>query len=73
MKSHPFDAVSFFFGALFLLGGIPLVVSDSGFDFLGYRWVFPAFLVTIGVVVLLTSQLTEKHDREEINDGEPIR
>jgi hypothetical protein len=70
---HPFDAVSFFFGALFLLGGIPLIVSGSGLDFLGYRWVFPAFLVTVGVVVLLTAQFTEHHDQEDSGDGDPIR
>lgn len=69
MEKHDFDPVSFVFGALFLLGGIPLLISDSGFDFFEQKWVFPAFLVIAGLVVLATSQFSDRHaDGEESED-----
>ncbi len=56
MKHHSFDPVSFVFGLLFLGLGIPVLVSDSDFSFLDGTWMFPAFLVFAGVVVLITAQ-----------------
>lgn len=75
MKKHSFDPVSFIFGVLFLLAGIPLIVSDSGFELFRQRWVFPAFLVAAGLVVLLTSQLTDRSEVEEPDrfEEDPIR
>jgi hypothetical protein len=73
MKKHPFDSVSFIFGMLFLLGGLPLLVSDTGLHFFEYRWVFPTFLVIAGLVVLVTSQFTDRNHDEDADDGTPIR
>lgn len=69
MKKHDFDPVSFIFGALFLLGGIPMLVSNSAWDFFEQKWVFPAFLVVAGLVVLLTSQLSSR--QAEADETEP--
>jgi hypothetical protein len=68
VKKHPFDPLSFIFGALFLLAGLPLLVSESGFKFFEGRWVFPAFLVLAGVVVLATAQLSSKDASEDDHD-----
>jgi hypothetical protein len=76
MKKHPFDSVSFIFGVFFLLAGVPLILSDSGFHLFEQNWVFPAFLVVAGLVVLLSSQLSDrKHaeDGDDDDDGLPIR
>lgn len=64
MKRHPFDPLSFIFGMLFLLGGVPLLISDSGFTFLDGKWIFPGFLVLAGVVVLATAQFSKRDDDE---------
>ena len=69
MKRHRFDPLSFIFGMLFLLGGVPLLISESGFDFFNADWMFPAFLVAAGVVVLATAQFTRRdQDDEAVED-----
>jgi hypothetical protein len=74
MKKHAFDPVSFIFGALFLLGGIPLLAGDSAWDFFEQKWVFPSFLVVAGLVILLTSQLSGRTADDDADDTEvPIR
>lgn len=70
MKKHRFDPLSLIFGLLFLLGGVPLLISSSGLDFLDSNWVFPAFLVVAGVIVLGTAQLSKRSGDE---DDDPFR
>ncbi|MDJ0664812.1 MAG: hypothetical protein QNJ75_09645 [Acidimicrobiia bacterium] len=71
MKRHRFDPLSFIFGMLFLLGGVPLLVSESGFSFFNADWMFPAFLVAAGVIVLATAQFTRR-DRDEDTADDPF-
>lgn len=68
MKKHSFDPLSLIFGLLFLLGGLPLLISESGFKFFNGRWVFPAFLVIAGVIVLVTAQFSSRDDDEGGDD-----
>jgi len=68
VKKHLFDPLSLIFGMLFLLGGIPLLVADSGFEFFRARWVFPAFLVVAGLIVLATSQISKRSSDEDSED-----
>ena len=70
MNRHAFDPLSFVFGLLFLIGGIPLLVSDAGFELFNADWVFPAFLVVAGVIVLATAQFT-KRDRNDDQAEDP--
>ena len=65
MKRHSFDPLSLIFGLLFVLGGLPLLITDSGLEFFDPNWVFPAFLVAAGVIVLATAQLTKRDDEED--------
>lgn len=65
MKKHRFDPLSLIFGLLFLLGGLPLLISTSGLDFLDSSWVFPAFLIAAGVIVLATAQFSKRQGNEE--------
>jgi hypothetical protein len=58
---------------LFLLTGIPMLVSESGLHLFEYKWVFPTFLVIAGVAVLVTSQFTDRGEHDEHDDGMPIR
>ena len=69
MSRHEFDPLSLVFGLLFLLGGLPLLISKSGLAFFEGRWVFPAFLVVAGVIVLASAQFTKKDDGEAQQDG----
>lgn len=56
MKRHAFDPLSFVFGLLFLAVGLPLLFSDSGLKALEGRWVFPAFLIVAGGIVLTSAR-----------------
>jgi len=70
VKKHPFDAVSFVFGILFLGFGLPLLLSDSDLSGLKASWLFPAFLVFAGVVLLIStsgSSKPEKSDSESLD------
>ncbi len=70
MKKHEFDPLSLIFGLLFLLGGIPLLVSRAGFEFFDGRWVFPAFLIVAGLIVLATAQFSKRDS--ETDDEDPF-
>jgi membrane protein implicated in regulation of membrane protease activity len=73
MRKHSFDAVSFVFGVLFLLAGVPMLVSRSGLHLFEYKWVFPTFLVIAGVAVLVTSQLADRRESSDEENEPPIR
>ena len=62
MKKHKFDPLSFVFGILFLGFGLPLLLSDSDLSGLNATWVFPAFLVFAGVVLLVSTSGSTKAD-----------
>jgi branched-subunit amino acid permease len=59
MKRHDFDPLSFVFGLLFVAVGLPLLFSESGLAALEGRWVFPAFLIVAGAIVLATARRRE--------------
>jgi hypothetical protein len=60
MKQHPFDPVAFVFGLLFVAVGVPLLFSESGLTALEGRWVFPAFLIIAGGIVLGSTRRRER-------------
>ena len=64
MKRHLFDPISFVFGLLFLGFGIPLAVSGGDLSFFDGTWIFPAFLVCTGVVVLVSARGSAKPEEE---------
>ena len=64
MKQHPFDPVAFVFGLLFVAVGVPLLFSDSGLAALEGRWVFPAFLIIAGGIVLGSTRRRQRADEE---------
>ncbi len=56
MKQHRFDPLAFVFGLLFLGVGLPLLFSESGLAAFEGRWLFPAFLIVAGGVMLATTR-----------------
>ena len=56
MKQHPFDALAFFFGLVFVGIGLPMLLSESGFSVFKGRWTLPTFLVIAGLVILTTTR-----------------
>lgn len=70
MKRHPFDALSFVAGLLFLGLGVPLLVSDADFSFCDGTWIFPAFLILAGVVVLISARSSASSSDEA--DSQPF-
>ena len=74
MKRHAFDPLSFVFGLLFVAVGIPLLFSDSGLKALEGRWIFPAFLIVAGAIVLASTRRRERAREEftaEIDSSDP--
>jgi hypothetical protein len=64
MKQHPFDPVAFVFGLLFVAVGVPLLFSESGLAALEGRWVFPAFLIVAGGIVLSSTRRRERAEED---------
>lgn len=64
MKQHPFDPVAFVFGLLFVAVGVPLLFSESGLTALEGRWVFPAFLIVAGGIVLGSTRRRERAEED---------
>jgi hypothetical protein len=55
VERHPFDALSFIFGLLFIVVamlGLTDLVELTWFDL---RWIAPAVLVALGLVLVLTA------------------
>ena len=52
MERHPFDVVSFLFGALFIAAGVTAVLYDRTSLGIDGRWVWPVVLLVAGVAVL---------------------
>lgn len=50
MKRHPFDALSFTFGALFLLVGLLVLAGDATRQL--SAWLAPAVIIGLGMLVL---------------------
>ena len=77
MKRHPFDPVAFIFGMIFLAVGIPMAFSDRGLTLFEGRWIAPAVLIIIGVVVLVSTRVGRQQDEsvlpEEPFDSDLIR
>lgn len=77
MKQHPFDPVAFVFGLLFVAVGVPLLFSESGLTALEGRWVFPAFLIVAGAIVLGSTRRRERAEEDvsaqlEGSDGDSL-
>ena len=73
MKRHAFDPLSFVFGLLFVAVGVPLLFSESGLKALDGRWVFPAFLIIAGAIVLGSTRKREQAHEEvptELDSGD---
>lgn len=54
MQSHPFDAISAFFGAVYAGIAVLVLASDAVLFDLDADWIGPAFVVLLGLVLLLT-------------------
>jgi hypothetical protein len=55
MRTHPFDAVSFVFGAIFAAVGLLALTGVVTISLLDLRWLAPAVLVLVGVVLVVSA------------------
>jgi hypothetical protein len=67
MRTHPFDAVSFVFGAIFTAVGLLAVTGIATISLLDLRWLAPAVLVLIGLVLVVSAARREAPAR--VTDG----
>jgi drug/metabolite transporter superfamily protein YnfA len=71
VRTHPFDAVSFVFGAVFTAVAVVVLSDVATITLLDLRWIGPAALVLIGVVLVVTAArrddtpTVEPADREQ--------
>jgi hypothetical protein len=63
MRTHPFDAVSFVFGAIFVAVALLALTGIATITLLDLRWLAPAALVVVGAV-LIVSAARRDDDRE---------
>lgn len=67
MKRHPFDTLSFIFGALFLLVGL-LVLAGDATQMLS-AWLAPAVIIGLGMLLLFVGwQSTRTSDGDAPGD-----
>ncbi|MEA2447270.1 MAG: hypothetical protein QOK47_907 [Actinomycetota bacterium] len=55
MNKHPFDPISFLFGATFAIVGLIFLIGDVDIIDLGWHWLWPAPLIFLGALILLLS------------------
>lgn len=70
MTHHAFDAVSFAFGALFLIAGVMLLNGTPTTDAL--QWVGPAAAIGLGVLILVATIPRRRADADGTNEDEPM-
>jgi len=63
MKRHPFDALSFVFGALFLLLGLLVIAGDA--TRLLSAWLAPAAIIGLGMLLLFVGWQSTRASGEE--------
>lgn len=68
MSRHPFDTVSFAFGAIFLLAGVMLLGGTPNTDALA--WVGPAAAIGLGIVILLANLPLRRSSTDEGSNPE---
>jgi putative Mn2+ efflux pump MntP len=63
MRTHPFDAVSFVFGAIFVAVAAVGMTDLATLTLVDLRWIGPAVLVVVGVVLVISA--ARRDDRGE--------
>ena len=72
MERHRFDILSFVFGLLFVLVAIVGLTDLVELTWLDLRWIGPAVLVGLGLVLVLTAG-RGRNDRQLADDADPAR
>ncbi len=71
MTRHALDAVSFAFGALFLVAGVVLLSGTPSAETM--QWVGPAAAIGLGVLILVATVPRRRADTaDEAADDEPM-
>jgi drug/metabolite transporter superfamily protein YnfA len=55
VRTHPFDAVSFTFGAIFVAVAVIGLTDLATLTVVDLRWIGPAVLVLVGVVLVVSA------------------
>jgi hypothetical protein len=63
MRTHPFDAVSFVFGVIFTAVAAIALTGVATITLLDLRWLGPAALVLIGVVLVVSAARSDNGSR----------
>lgn len=72
MERHRFDILSFVFGLLFVLVAFVGLTDLVELTWLDLRWIGPAVLVGLGLVLVLTAG-RGRIDRQLADDADPAR
>jgi uncharacterized membrane protein HdeD (DUF308 family) len=69
MERHNFDVISFVFGTLFVVFGIPWLVTNFELNDVNWNWVWPTALILIGGVMVLSATRRSRSLREADPEG----
>ena len=71
MTQHAFDAVSFAFGAIFLIAGVMLLGGTPNAE--AMQWVGPVAFIGLGVLILIATVPRRRADApDEPTEDEPM-
>ena len=71
MTQHAFDAVSFAFGAIFLIAGVMLLSGTPNAE--AMQWVGPVAFIGLGVLILIATVPRRRADApDEPTEDEPM-
>ena len=68
MKRHPFDPISFIFGALLLALGLVVLAGDTT-RLLG-AWMAPAVIIGLGMLLLFIGWQSSRTNGDDASDNE---
>jgi branched-subunit amino acid permease len=67
VRTHPFDAVAFVFGAIFVTVATVGLTDVATFTLTDLRWLGPAALVLVGIVLTVSAARRDPREEQQVH------